>query len=597
MRREKDIFVLAAFLLPAAGCVGQRLPPRHPGLQGLARDWSHALRSGDPLLLSRLFWDVSLSRPPGIRFSPRGKIGGKLLVLRWDSDPEQALGPGLLGSLDAYERVLRARVELLGRGRVAGRRAWARFRIVVAGSLPGGMRRQDVVEVHAELWRRLWNGPWLVRQLWVERGWSWVGLARAFSHGRPLRGFRCPATVALADLDADGRLEAAVRLARRTCWLAFESGRLVPRGCVSSPRCRHCVLVAGDCDHDERPDLDLGGDGCLELESGRLSPVTEPRRGRIRAAASRGVPVDLDGDGVPEVVRVVGGAHLEVLWSSWNATRLRTGAREPIPVDLGWVAGLEDAACSVAAGDLDGDGAEDLVVATPQGLVAYRNVLWHGGVVRLRLWGGEANPFGLGAEVRVRAGRRELRVRHQVRPGRPVRVVNIGIGGAPRVRVWVRGPAGAGAGPVVLEPGPEVHRISLEQRATARAAGAHRRGRLWHPGPASLSRSEWADVGERRGGERWTVVFVCRKGAAYRGFLALMAKWALADPSRRRAAVACLTPPPRTVPGLERWPLRSPPTGPLPRVLVYGPAGRLRRVLVGVPPASELERIPTSGSP
>ncbi|MBI4659778.1 MAG: ASPIC/UnbV domain-containing protein, partial [Verrucomicrobia bacterium] len=99
-----------------------------------------------------------------------------------------------------------------------------------------------------------------------------------------------------------------------------------------------------------------------------------------------------------------------------------------------------------ALGDYDGDGRVDLVVGqNGAGTKLYRNVGGKAGL-RVRLKGGENNPAGVGAQIRLRSGEKVGPVR-EVKSGSgywsqegAVQVMGVGAGGA--TGIWVRWPGG-----------------------------------------------------------------------------------------------------------------------------------------------------------
>ncbi len=598
MRREKDIFpsYLRIFCLLAAladpGCAPGRLQPRRPGLWGLRKDWTDALAAADPRLLARIVSDTALSRPPGIRFVPAARPGGRLLLLLWTTDPKAPLAEGLLGQLQAYEKVQTARVRILANGPTTGRRTWVRAEIRMAGRIAGGLRRQDRVSFRADLERRFTNEPWRVASLRVEQGFSWIGLAPAFERLPGPRPLACPGGVTVADLDGDGHLEAAVLASGRLCRLRIRSGRLESASCVPAPGGPGVALVAGDCDHDDRPDLLLDTGTCYSLREGRL--LRSKARPRLRPSPPRRLLLDLDADGHLEHLFLEGSPRL-----AWPARMhlddkgRATGSRYLL--DATWALGLPSRVCSAAAGDLDGDGGQDLLLLTPHGPLLFRSRLWHGSTVRIRLRGGPDNPFGFGARVQVEANDLARSFLHLPQPGLPARVLTLGIGDAQRARVTVTFPGGRRVGPRLLEAGPKVHVFQVN---VAPAPGPQSRTKTLALGPKTLA--DWRRVlspsaSPKTQAGAWTIVFLAAHPGRHGPFLNRLAAWAQSGGPAVRAVLATphamSAPPP-----IQVWPLTRLPAGPLPRLLVYGPGGRLVRVLLGEPKPEELTRLRTATS-
>jgi Tfp pilus assembly protein PilF len=157
----------------------------------------------------------------------------------------------------------------------------------------------------------------------------------------------------------------------------------------------------GDINKDDYPDfVFFGSDGeaVLALSDGRDRFRAAPAPGALRGATA-GQLFDYDNDGLLDLVAwsASGGRVVRNLGGQWADV---TSAAMPSASTV-----VPENPRSVAVGDLDGNGASDLVVLTASGLSALMN---RGDPdrqsQRVQLRGRVGNRSGIGAKVQVRAG-------------------------------------------------------------------------------------------------------------------------------------------------------------------------------------------------
>ncbi len=156
--------------------------------------------------------------------------------------------------------------------------------------------------------------------------------------------------------------------------------------------------AAGDVNKDEFTDFFLGGESAswLALSDGRggfkVSPAPPTTVGALGAQF-----LDYDDDGVLDLLVVTAnGPHLvRNLGTSWaDVTSSAFGAAKV----------TEFAGPALALADLDGDGGEDALVATPKQLVSYANEGGRNHSFTVRLNGRVTNKGAVGVKVDIRAG-------------------------------------------------------------------------------------------------------------------------------------------------------------------------------------------------
>ncbi|MBL8898883.1 MAG: VCBS repeat-containing protein [Planctomycetes bacterium] len=182
----------------------------------------------------------------------------------------------------------------------------------------------------------------------------------------------------LADLDFDGDLDLLVasEVNANRLYLNDGAGRFALAGSAHLPSVILATraLAIGDVDADRDLDLFFGGGGQTRLYrndgAGRFSDATAQLL-PTRSDAANGIALgDLDSDGDLDLYIANGGATpQDALLLNDGTGRFRDVTSAQLPSEL-------DLAQSMALGDVDGDGALDIVIGLPRGNPAKRNVLY-----------------------------------------------------------------------------------------------------------------------------------------------------------------------------------------------------------------------------
>jgi cytochrome c-type biogenesis protein CcmH/NrfG len=198
--------------------------------------------------------------------------------------------------------------------------------------------------------------------------------------------------------------------------------------------------AAGDVNKDDYADFFLGGKGgsLLALSDGRgafrVVPAPPAAAGALAAQF-----VDYDNDGLLDILVATtkGPRLLRNLGTSWADVSAAAFPGQP--------RGRSLQAAALAVGDLDADGDEDALLATPSALLRLANEGGNAGhSFAVRLAGRVSNRSGVGAKVEIRAGslRQKIETSDAVPMAAPADVVfGLGQRSAPdAVRViWVSG--------------------------------------------------------------------------------------------------------------------------------------------------------------
>jgi hypothetical protein len=186
------------------------------------------------------------------------------------------------------------------------------------------------------------------------------------------------ATLALADLDGDAVLDVVVGAADEDTisWIRSDgsgesAGRVVIADDVASIAAVACADVDGDGDVDvfsASPTVNGGLRLFLNNGTGSFVPLQAAALGGsdARVGAEAMTVVDLDGDGKLDVVAASHTVDSSLAW-------LRGSGDGTFASTWTTIASTFDVAASVVAADLDGDGAVDLLTATPDS----DTLAWH----------------------------------------------------------------------------------------------------------------------------------------------------------------------------------------------------------------------------
>jgi Flp pilus assembly protein TadD len=168
---------------------------------------------------------------------------------------------------------------------------------------------------------------------------------------------------------------------------------------------RITTLAAGDVNRDGRTDFLIGradGPATLALSVGRAGFRGAPAPGGLTAVIAAQL-VDYDDDGLIDLLAfsAQGARLLRNLGDEWQDVTGRALGEAGRGLALPrWAPGR-----SLATGDLDADGGEDIVVLGPNGLQVVRNEGGgRGGALRVSLAARISNRSGAGSKIEMRAG-------------------------------------------------------------------------------------------------------------------------------------------------------------------------------------------------